>query len=239
MDREHRRELKHDKFVDEMGALSLRAQQNQRFLIGIAVAVLVIAGAGYGYYFFSNQKEKKAQTVLADAIETIDAPLIPAESEGAPPPPGAKYKTDAERVAAAEKQFREVSAKYPGSDAADVAGLYLARIEATRGNLPAARKHLQEFIDDHPDHFLVGSARYSMYQMRIGGGEAQQVATEISSELQKPEPVLPSDSLLILLAQAYDAQGNTAKSKETYKRITTEFPDSPFAVEAQRRVGSA
>jgi predicted negative regulator of RcsB-dependent stress response len=236
MDREHRRELKHDRFVDEVGALSQKAQENQRLLIGIAVAVLLVAFGGYGWFFYSNQQEKKAQVVLAGAIETIDSPLIPAEGT---PPAGAKYKTEAERVAAAEKQFREVASKFAGTDAADVAGLYLARIEATRGNVPAARKLLQAFIDNHSDHLLVGSARYSLYQMRIGAGEAQQVTAEINSELSKPEPILPSDSLLILLAQAYDAQGNTAKSKETYKRITTEFPDSPFVLEAQRRVGSA
>src|SRR5687768_3934682 len=134
MDREHRRELKHDKFVDEMGALSQRAQENQRLLIGIAAAALLLAVAGYGYFFYSNQQEKKAQAALARAIETIDSPLIPAEGT---PPPGAKYKTEAERVAAAEKQFREVWSKFAGTDAADVAGLYLARIEATRGNVPA------------------------------------------------------------------------------------------------------
>jgi len=29
------------------------------------------------------------------------------------------------------------------------------------------------------------------------------------------------------------------KSKEAYKRIATEFPDSPYALEAQRRIGPA
>ena len=44
---------------------------------------------------------------------------------------------------------------------------------------------------------------------------------------------------MVLLAQAYSVQGNEAKSRETYRRIVTEFPDSPFALEAQRRVGPA
>ena len=32
MDRQHRRELKHDRFVDELGTLSDKARDNQRFL---------------------------------------------------------------------------------------------------------------------------------------------------------------------------------------------------------------
>ena len=51
--------------------------------------------------------------------------------------------------------------------------------------------------------------------------------------------VLPADSLLVLLAHSYEVQGNEQKSRDTYRRIVTEFPDSPFALEAQRRVGPA
>ena len=52
---EHRRELKHDKFVDEMGSLSTRARENQRFLLTVTVAVIVAAVAAYGLYFYRRQ----------------------------------------------------------------------------------------------------------------------------------------------------------------------------------------
>src|SRR5439155_21814010 len=141
---------------------------------------------------------------------------------------------EAERNAAAEKKFKEVQANYSGSDAADVAALYLARFDAGRGDVAGARKLLGQFISDHPKHILIGSARFSLYQLRIENGEAAQVANELQAEMSKTEPALPGDSLLVLLAHAYDAQGNAVKSKEAYRRIATEFPDSPYAVEAQR-----
>ena len=86
---------------------------------------------------------------------------------------------------------------------------------------------------------LGGSARFSLYQLRIENGEAAKVAGELQSEINKSDPVLPADTLLVLLAHAYDAQGNAEKSKEAFRRITTEFPDSPYALEAQRRIGPA
>ena len=46
MDRQHRRELKHDKFVDELGTLSTRARENQRVLIAITAVVLLGVGVG-------------------------------------------------------------------------------------------------------------------------------------------------------------------------------------------------
>jgi TolA-binding protein len=237
MRREHRRELKHDRFVDEIGSLSTRARENQRLLITVAAAVVIAALAGYGIFFYRSTREQNAQKALSAAIETLDSPLLPAA--GGQAMPGAKYKTEAERNGAAEKQFKEVQTKFAGTDAADVAGLYLARFDAGRGDIAGSRKLLEQFIRDHPKHVLVGSARYSLYQLRIQNGEAAKVANELEAEISKPEPVLPADTLLALLAHAYDAQGNAVKSKEAYKRIATEYPDSPYALEAQRRIGPA
>ena len=239
MDRQQRRDLKHDKFVDEIGSLSARARENQRLLLTIAAAAVVIAVLAYGIYFYRSNREQKAQIALGAAIETIESPLITAPAPGTPPAPGAKFNTEPERTAAAEKQFKDVTASYGGTDAADVASLYLARIAADRGDVASARATLQKFINDHPKHVLVAGARYSLYRLRIDGGEAPQVAQELQAEVAKPDPVLPADSLLALLAHAWDVQGNSQKSKETYRRIVTEFPDSPYAIDAQRKMGPA
>lgn len=237
MDRQHRHDLKHDKFVDEIGVLSSKARENQRLLLMIGGAIVAAAVIAYGIYFFRSNREQQAQAALSTAITTFEAP-IGEQAQGEPAMPGPRFKTEQERTAAAEKQFKDVQAKFSSSDAADVAGLYLARIAATRGDTKTARTMLESFIGDHEDHILVSAARYSLYQLRIDSGEAAQVITEIDAELAKPEPALPGDSLLVLLAQAYEAQGNEAKSREAYRRITTEFPESPYVIEAQRRAGA-
>lgn len=232
MDREHRHELKHDKFVDEIGALSVRAKANQRLLLTIAGAVVAIAAIAYGIYFYRSNREAQAQQALAAAIDTNGATVSETKPQNAT---GPWFKTEAERNAAAEKMFRDVQANHSGTDAADVAGLYIARAAVAKGDTKTARTILQDFVDEHKDNVLVGAARFSLYQLRIESGEAAQVAAELDAELKKSEPVLPGDSLLVLLAQAYDVQGNLAKSKEAYRRITTEFPESPYVVEAARR----
>ncbi|MEO8381042.1 MAG: tetratricopeptide repeat protein [Acidobacteriota bacterium] len=236
MDREHRHDLKHDKFVDEIGALSQRARANQRQLLGIAGGVIAIAIIAFGIYFYRGNREKTAQQALAVAIETSAATIAdkpPANSTGP------FFKTEPERTAAADRLFKDVQAKYPGSDAADVAGLYLARTALAGGDTKKARQLLETFVSDHGDNILARTARFSLYQLRIENGEAAQVATELDAEMAKSEPVLPGDSILLLQAQAYEAQGNSAKSKEAYRRITTEFPESPFVVDAARKAGQA
>lgn len=237
MDRQHRHDLKHDKFVDEIGVLSSKARANQRLLYTIGAAAVAIALIAYGIYFYRNTRESNAQQQLATAITTFEAP-VGDPPQGQAPTPGPRFKTEDEKTAAAEKQFKDVQSKYSGSDAADIAGLYLARIAVQRGDTKTARPLFEEFVSDHGDHTLASAARYSLYQLRIESGEAAQVSTELTAELAKAEPALPGDSILMLLAQAYEAQGNTAKSLEAYRRITTEFPESPYAIEAHRRVGA-
>jgi tetratricopeptide (TPR) repeat protein len=235
MDRQHRRDLKRDKFVDEVGSLTTRARENQSLLVMATAVVVVVALIGYGIYFYRSNREQKAQGALGTAITAIDSPLV----QPGTPNPDAKYKTDPERTAAAEAMFRDVQKNYSGTNAADVANIYLARISASKNDPTTARKLLSDFISDHPKHLLVGAARYSLFQLRIGNGEAPQVVIELNAELAKTaDQALPPDTLLELLAQAYDAQGNSEKSKETYRRITTQFPDSPYAIDAQRRIGS-
>ena len=238
MDRQHRHDLKHDKFVDEIGALSSKARDNQKLLMLLGGGLLAVAVIVYGIFFYRSNQEEKAQEVLAGAIETFDAPVGDATPEQQAVQTGPRFKTEAEKTAAAEKQFKELLDKYSGTDAADVAGLYMARMAAARGDVKTARPLLETFVKEQKDHMLAGAALFSLYQMRIEGGEAATVAVELNAELAKPEPVLPGDSLLLLLAQAYETQGDSAKSLEAYRRIATEFPESPYAVEAQRRVGA-
>ncbi len=237
MDRQQRRDLKHDKFVDEVGSWSTRAKENQRLLLTITGAAVAIAVLAYGIYFYRSNHEDKAQLALGQAMDTIESPLLPAP--GAQPQPGAKFKTGAERTAAAEKQLKAVDTSYAGTNAGDVASLYLARIAADKGDLADARKRLEAYIHDNPKSVLTTGARYSLYRLRIDNGESAQVAQELQAEIGKSEPNLPPDALLALLAHAWDAQGNAEKTKEAYRRIVTEFPESPYALEAQRRMGPA
>ena len=238
MDRQQRRDLKHDKFVDEIGSLSTRARENQRLLFTIAAAAVVIAVLAYGIYFYRSNREQKAQEALGTAIETIESPLLPAP--GAQPVPGAKFKTEAERTAAAEKQFKDVERRTTAAPTPPTwpRSTWPAS-PPTRATSPRHARACRSSSTIIRSTCSSAGARYSLYQLRIDNGEAPQVAQELQAEIARREPSLPADSLLALLAHAYDVQGNAEKTKETYRRIVTEFPDSPYALEAQRKIGPA
>lgn len=232
MDRQTRRDLKHDKFVDEVGVLSEMARSNARNLAFAGAGALLLVALIGGYFYYRSNREQAAQSKLGEAIATIDSPL---KVDGQQIP-NAQFKTETEKNTKAEQQFKAVNHDYAGTDAADVADLYLARLAATRGDVAAARPKLQGFIDAHSKDVLASSARYSLYQLRIDGGEPAKVATELEQQLSGGEQLLPPDSILSLLAKAYQVQGNSQKTRETFRRIVTEYPDSPYAVDAQRQL---
>ena len=95
MDRQHRYDLKHDRFVDEIGALSTRARANQRLLLTIAAGAVLIAAIAFGVYFYRSTRESNAQEALAEAIDTIEAPV---DQPGQPASKtGPHFKTNEER----------------------------------------------------------------------------------------------------------------------------------------------
>jgi TolA-binding protein len=228
-------DIKHDRFIEEVEVAYDVIQRNRIRVIWIAVAALAIAALGFGLYAWKNKKEAAAQTLLSEAIHTMQIPIA-GESQQPTPPDTPTFKTNEERLAKAEPQFKEVVTKYPGSEAADVANLYLAQMESARGDIKSAEPKLRKFLDEHGDHVLAGSANLSLYQIELGSGRAKDVAADIDKQLSAEKPNLPKDVLLSIQARAYEQSGDEAKAKSAYQRLINEFPDSPYTLDAQRKV---
>ncbi|HVR43920.1 MAG TPA: tetratricopeptide repeat protein [Thermoanaerobaculia bacterium] len=232
-DRFSRKEIKHDKFVEEMETAYAVARRNAPIILWSIVGILVLIAAAVGYSLHQAQREKLAQERLAEAIRILEAPLA---QEGETAPAAGTYRSEEEKLAQAEPILRDLVEEYAGRDAADVANLYLARIEVERGDLDSARARYEAFIDDHPDHVLGQGAKVSLSDLRIALGEAAAVAADLEQEIASRESSLPQDVALAVLARAYEAADQPAKAREAYQRIVNEFPDSPYTLEAQRKL---
>ena len=227
----NRQTIKHDKFIDEVEVAYASLRQNRQRLIGIAIAVLAILAIAGGIYMYQQKQEGEAQLLLADAINVMQKPL--ATEQGAP---ADAFKSEAERSAKAEAMFKQVADKYRGRDAADIASLYLAQMDVERGNAKDARPKFEAFLQSHPKHILAGAAQMSLFEIELGSGETQKVVDSVNQQLAQDDPRVPKDALLGLLARTYESQGQEAKARDAYQRIINEYPDSPYAIDAQRKV---
>lgn len=233
MDRMTRHKIKHDRFVDEVGSAYSYARQHSRPVVWGLVGLLGLIVGGTALLVYQRGQEQKAQRRLAEAIAILQAPL---ESQAGPTATGPTYKTEQEKQAKAQPILEEVATKYPRTDAADVAGLYLAGFAAERGDLASARPKLEQFLRDHPDHILAGAAKRGLYELRVAAGEGQQVIADLERELTDQNSPLPNDVVLAMLAHTHELIGNDAKAREAYQRIVNEYPDSPYTIDAQRKL---
>lgn len=231
-DRLNRKDIKHDKFVEDVGlAYGFVARNRSRLFLAIG-ALFLLAAVLTAVVLHRGRQTVAASGKLAEAIEIMEAPvaLTPDQTSTGP-----QYKSEAEKLGKAEPLFKSIVDEYGSTDVADVASLYLARIAASKGNIDEARPRLEKFIDEHDDHVLASSAKYSLYEIRIAAGEGAQVAQEIEAELNDEKSLIPTDAALALLGRAHEQAGNDEKSKEAYRRIINEFPDSAYTLDAQRK----
>ncbi len=228
-----RKEIKHDKFVEEMETAFAVARRNAPAVVWAVAGALVLLALVAGVMLWRTRQENAAQKRLAEAIRIVEAPVA---APGEPAPGPDSYASEQEKVAKAEPILREVASKHGSTDAADVANLYLARIELGRGDAASARKKLEAFVDEHPDALLAQAAQVSLIDLRLAAGEAQQVIGDLEKDVATADEGLPQDVALALLARAYEAAKQPQKARDAYQRIVNEYPDSPYTLEAQRKL---
>lgn len=226
-----RKEMKQDKFVDDVNIAYSYASSHRNLIIGSILGVVIALAAIWGIWAYRASQAEKAQSRLGDAIMIMDSPTT--ASPGANPA-SIKYKSEDEKLAKAKPIFEDVTKSYSGTDAADVAEIYLARIAVSKGDVVTGRKKLEGFVKEHPDHMLAATAQLSLYELDLASGDPKKVATEIEQKVNSQNSKVPTDALLSLLAKAYEMSGNHAKARDVYQRIITEFPDSPYTLDAQR-----
>lgn len=229
MDRETRHQIKHDKFVDEVSNFYDDVRKNsQKVIIGLA-GLIALVGIIFAVITLGARQERQAQGRLAEAMDIL------AEEAGETAP---KYTTEAERTAAAEPILAELIDEYSRTDAAQVAEIYMAQIELSRGETDKAIARYEAFAKKNSDHILAGSARVSAWELKLEKS-AETVLPELEAALNDPKNVVPQESVMMLLGKAYAKAGNNEKSQEMYRRVATEFPESPYAAEAQEKTSSS
>lgn len=140
MDRISRKDLKTDKFAEEVTHTVEYLGEHRRSLMlwgGIALGVIVIV---LGVWMWRSHSHTKRQELLTEALRIQNA-NIGGETGN---PFLLTYPSQEERDKAATKAFQEIISKYPGSAEANVSRYYLGIIAADQGRIADAQKAFEE-----------------------------------------------------------------------------------------------
>ncbi len=196
MARISRKELKSDKFAEDLGLTVNFFEQHKKDVVRYGSAAVALALLITAYLFYSSRQHAARQDTLYHAMLAYDAPV------GAPAgTPGLTFPTQDAKVQTATQLLTEVRTKYSGSDEARIAGYYLGCLLGEQGKLTDAEKAFLEIASSGGDRY--GSlAKLALAQIYFSDGRADMGEKTLRDLIAKPTIFVTQEEATISLARA-------------------------------------
>ena len=227
-----RKELKKDAIREKLvhGAEAVASHQRQFWLYG-GVALIVIIGA-LGWRFYSQNQTTRASVALSDAMKIYQARIRTVNEPAAPEE--ITYVDEKNKYNDAAKQFADAATRYsrtrPGQLARYYAALSLVQLQRD----DEAEKDLKA-LESSNDPGLAAMSRFQLAQLYSRTGKGDQAVQIFQQLSENPNLFVPKPVVLLALADHYSAS-NPEQAAKVYTQVKTEFPDTPAAETADRRL---
>jgi predicted negative regulator of RcsB-dependent stress response len=194
VDRITRKELKSDKFAQEVGhTVDFFEQHRDKVFLygGIALGVIALI---LGYWLFSRHQHGVREQALYKAIEVTYAPVGQSEA-------GLQsFPTEDARNQQAIKQFSEVASSFSGSSEGDIAEYYLGSLLAQQGKFADAEKRFAAVAEKGNEKYA-SLAKLSLAQMYFSDGKADLAEKTLRDLMANPTVFVSKDQATISLAR--------------------------------------
>jgi len=230
-----RKQMKSDELVNTVSSLTAVAERHARSIIIAVAAVIALGLAVGGGFWYSRTRENAAITELAAVQTAVSAPVA---GEVAAPAPGATaYLSSEQKYQEVLRRADVVLAEYPSSTAAGWATYWKAYALNELSRREEALAALEPLAGGSSDPFLSASARMLQARVHEAEGDLASALDIYASLAASAPPRFPAELCLMSQARILEAQGRNEEATQMYRRVTQEYPDSPFAREASRHLG--
>jgi predicted negative regulator of RcsB-dependent stress response len=202
-------------------------------ILGVAVLAAVVVA---GYVTWRNQRADRAGALLGAAMVTAQSGIAPAPSLPGTAPVTGTFPTEQARSAAAIQAYNEVIAAYPATDAGYAARYHLAGELLAAGRLDEAEQQFRQVADDGGSTIYGPLAGLGIAQAQSAAGKTDEAIATLTALAASREGLLPVDGVLMELARTNQKAGKTDDARAAIKRVVDEFPDSPYAMDAQQQL---
>lgn len=202
-----RKELKSDKFAEEVGLTVTFFEEHQQDVIrygGIGLAVILLVG---GFFLYRNHEHAARQEALALAIRVQETPVANVSVSGQ-----TTFPTQEAKDQAAIKAFTDIEAKYSGSDEAQVAEYYLGCIHSDEGKLSEAEKNFLN-VSDHGDKNYASLGKIALAEIYFSDGRIDQGEKILRDLMANPTVFVSKDQAAINLAKHMIGRNNAEARK--------------------------
>lgn len=195
MDKITRKELKHDKFAEEVqhSIEYVGGHQGQiKLYAGIAVGVLVL---GIGIYSYMSSQAAQREEALKEALKDQNSAVGTQQSAAIK-----VYPTADERNKAIDKAWKGLAAKYPGTDQGTIANYYLGINYADMGKIDDAEKAFLE-VETKGDKNYAPLGRFALAQIYESRGKLAGAEKELRTIMDSPSILLSKEQATMALAR--------------------------------------
>jgi TolA-binding protein len=211
MSRLSRRQMKRNEMAETVGSVVEYTRDHTRTLLWGAIAVIAVLVLVGAFFIWRGQRGAGATAALAEAMAV-----------------------EGDEVTAQER-FQQVVDRYPRSDAADVARVYLAGYAAAAADDAKARELWRAAVSALGDTALGRQAQLNHWELDRSLGRHHELAEEIRALLDAEETALAKDQLLYQLALTLETAGDDAGARDSYLQLVDEHPQSILRGVAQQR----
>lgn len=195
MDRLTRKNLKTDKFAEEVEHTVEYVGSHRRQVTLYGVIGLAVVLAAVGIYYYMDYQHGARQAALREALTIAAAPVGPART-----PDAKSYSTKADKDKALDKAFTEVAAKYNGSEEGSYAEYMLGNLAMDQGRTADAEKRYRSVIDSGPANYA-SVAKLSLATIYSSQAKTKEAEQLLRSLIEKPTTLVSKEAASIELAR--------------------------------------
>lgn len=194
MKRQTRKQLKTDKFAEEVNQtvsfLNEHRAESIRYGV-IAVAVAVLVG---GYFLYNRHQATVRETALAEALRINDAIIGPADT-----PTNKAFPTEEAKDKARAKAFSDLATKYHGTTEGAIGAAYMAADWADKGDYAKSEAIYKDVVDSAPKVYAT-QADLDLAQVYAADGKTAEAKKILQKFIDRPTELVSSDAAKLYLA---------------------------------------
>jgi len=194
VDKLTRKELKSDKFALEVQHSVEFVSQHRQQMIRWAAPAVVVVLAVIGILWYRNYQHNARQEALHADMQIQNSVVGPAQSQSV-----VSFPTEEARKTAVLKAWRDLLAKYSGTEEGAIAEFFLGTTASDDGNLAEATKHFQAAIESGNASYA-SEAKLALAQVYAAQGKVNDGAKLIQSVIDHPSVMVSKDAATLALA---------------------------------------
>lgn len=223
MARFRRKDLKRDRFVEEVTQRVEFFAGHRKQFIGGGIAVVVIIVAAVGYTTYTRNRSRASLSALQESIDLYHG-VVTVEDI-----PGSKtFATETERIDAVTRSLDILAVDYSGTPAAAGAAFYSGLLDREQGNIAEARAHFEQAVNGSGREYPA-LARLALGSLLLADGSADEARTHFQWVVDNPTRTVSRDRASIEVARTL-IESDPQQAREILDAIRTENgPAGPMA----------